>query len=300
MRLNLHLLRIFHAVVEHGSFSLAAEKLAISQPAVSKGVRELENQLDLALLERRSDAAKGPRRIQLTDSGQALFEHARGIFALERVAIEDIQARIGQQRGQLTIGASTTVASYWLPPVIAVLLQQHPDIDVRVFSGNTQTVAQALLECRVDVALVEGQVNERGIKASHWQDEPLQLVMPVAWEQALKQSGPNALRKKTWLVREPGSGTRDVIQQVLQNHGLATVNYLEIGSNEGIARCVAEGLGVSILPTSVIQELVELRKIAVWQDVWDTPLFRPLFLLQLEERPVSPLVNALYEILAGS
>ena len=106
MSLNLHLLRVFFAVAEQRSFSRAAESLFISQPAVSRAVRELEHQVDLALIERGGGGAKGRRGIRLTESGQALFEHARAIFAMERAASEDIRARVGLKRGTLAVGAS--------------------------------------------------------------------------------------------------------------------------------------------------------------------------------------------------
>ena len=107
MRLNLHLLRVFFTVAELRSFSRAAEALFISQPAVSKAVRELECQIGLPLLERGAGGPKSARGVQLTPDGAAVFEHARGIFALERAAIEDVQARVGLQRGRLRVGAST-------------------------------------------------------------------------------------------------------------------------------------------------------------------------------------------------
>src|SRR5438309_11871436 len=116
MHINLHLLRIFCAVAEHKSFSRAADTLFVSQPAVSKAVRELERQLELPLLERGAAGAKG---VRLTANGAALFDHGRGIFALERAAAEDIRARVGLKRGRLAVGASTTIAGYWLPPYAA-------------------------------------------------------------------------------------------------------------------------------------------------------------------------------------
>ncbi len=129
--MNLHLLRLFVAVAESGSFSRAAEGLWISQPAVSKGIRELEHQLDLTLIER--GTGKGFR---LTEAGASLLTHARGIFAMERAALDDVRARVGVQRGSLTIGASTTVASYWLPPYVAAFCAAYPAVVPRVTSNG--------------------------------------------------------------------------------------------------------------------------------------------------------------------
>src|SRR3546814_6140470 len=104
--MNLHRLRMFMAVVEHQGFSRAAEALHVSQPAVSKAVRELEHQLGLSLVER--GGARG-RGVVLTDNGQSLHQHARAIFALERTAMADIRERMALRSGVLRVGASTTV-----------------------------------------------------------------------------------------------------------------------------------------------------------------------------------------------
>src|SRR5690606_38873032 len=119
MALNLHLLRLFFEVVNHSSFSRAADTLCISQSATSKGVRELENQLGLPLIDR-SPKGRSERGLRLTAEGNALYEHARGIFALERAAVDEMQERRGLLRGSVTVGASTTVAAYWLPPYLSV------------------------------------------------------------------------------------------------------------------------------------------------------------------------------------
>src|ERR1700724_1964214 len=109
MQINLHLLRVFFAVAERRSFSRAAEALFVSQPAVSKAVRELEHQLDLPLL--------------------------------ERAASEDISARVGLKRGRLPVGASSTIAGYWLPPYAAEFFRKFPSIELKIGVGNTQMVS---------------------------------------------------------------------------------------------------------------------------------------------------------------
>ena len=298
MHINLHLLRIFFMVADHRSFSRAAEVLRVSQPAVSKAVRELEHQLDLTLIERGSGGARGTKGVRLTDSGSALYEHARGIFALERAALEDIRARIGNQRGRLVVGASTTVAGYWLPPYVAALSTGLPSIDVRVVVGNTQSIAQALIDCELDVALVEGVVDDPRIVATHWRDDQMRLVAhpasPVARRRKL---GTDELNRQPWLMREPGSGTRLVTEDIMQTAGIEPHRRVELGSNEGIARAVAAGLGVAILPECVVRDLAQLGRLKYLRHPVSGQM-RPLYLLQLRERPPSPLVRAFTAILA--
>jgi len=290
---NLHLLRIFAAVAEHRSFSRAAKALFVSQPAVSKAVRQLEHQLDLALMERGA-GARGARGVRLTESGQALFEHARGIFALERAATEEVRARVGLKRGRLSVGASTTIAGYWLPPYAAQFARQLPGAKLQIRVGNTQTVAAALIDCEIDLALVEGQVSDARIAATHWRDDELQIIAaPDAALARRRRPTPQELNAQVWLVRELGSGTREVTDLVMRAQGIQTERTIEFGSNEGIARAVAAGLGMAILPARVVRELVragELKALGFSHSVAGA-LVRPLYLLQLRERPSSPLAR---------
>ncbi|GGO65454.1 LysR family transcriptional regulator [Bowmanella pacifica] len=292
MHLNLHLLRVFMHVAELGSFSRAAERLAITQPAVSKAVTELEHQLDLALLERTRSSLRGRRQWQLTEHGQALLEHARGIFALERAALDDLQARLDCQRGHLHLGASSTIAGYWLTDVMTTFCATYPDAQLSLASANTEEICQALLDCRLDLALVEGQVNDPRIATRHWCDEPLKLVCPADW-----QVNEDSLNQHRWLWREPGSGTRSWMERHLQDAGIIPKASLEIGNNEGIARAVAAGLGLSILPLKVCEELLTLGRLQVLDMSWSRNLHRPLFLLQLKQRPLSPLAAQFRQLL---
>ncbi|HEY3786023.1 MAG TPA: LysR family transcriptional regulator [Steroidobacteraceae bacterium] len=295
MQINLHLLRIFFTVAGHRSFSGAARTLRVSQPAVSKGVRELERQLDLPLLER---TASGARGVHLTVNGTALFEHARGIFALERAASEDIRARVGLQRGRLAIGASTTVAAYWLPAYAAAFARLFPAIDLKIGVGNTQTVCDALIGCEFDIALVEGTIHDARILATHWRDDELRVIAsPDSAVARRRRPSLAELNDNVWLLRERGSGTREVTERLMRTHGISPRRTIEIGSNEGIARGVASGLGVAMLPTCVLGELIVLQQVRPLSFPDEVALVRPLLLLQLKERPPSPLIRALREVL---
>src|SRR5690606_14256978 len=229
MRLNLHLLRVFHTVVTEGSFSAAARELHISQPAVSKAVSELERQLELVLIER--GGARAGQGMVLTDTGQALREHARAIFALEHAAVEELQARSGLKRGELIVGASTTIASYWLPRYLQQFALRWPDIMLKVVAANTQAIVEDLFDCRIDLALVEGPVHKDGIAYYPWKEERLVIIAPPPALWRAGAQGPQdpaaagngtvhwlsggELSDATWLVREHGSGTREVASEHL-------------------------------------------------------------------------------------
>jgi LysR family transcriptional regulator, transcriptional activator of the cysJI operon len=298
MHMNLHLLRIFSSVAEHRSFSRAAAALFISQPAVSKAVRQLEQQLDLPLMERGLGGARSARGVRLTESGQALFEHARGIFALERAATEEVRARVGMKRGRLTIGASTTIAGYWLPPYAAEFARRFPSAELHVRVGNTRVVSEALIGCEIDLALVEGQVNDPRIIASHWRDDELQIIANPAAARRRKHTL-EEMNGRVWLLREPGSGTREVTDLIMRAERITPERTVEFGSNEGIARAVAAGLGIAMLPHRVVRELTRIGELRPLTLHAAAPAFkRPLFRLQLRERPASPLQRAFCELLS--
>jgi LysR family transcriptional regulator, transcriptional activator of the cysJI operon len=292
--MNLHLLRMFMAVVEHAGFSRAAEALHVSQPAVSKAVRELEHQLGLPLLERGGMRGRG---ITLTDHGQSLHQHARAIFAMERAAIADIRDRVDLRKGTLRVGASTTLAGYWLPPHVATFVQRFAQIDFGLRVGNTAEIGHAIAEGRIDVAFVEGVVDDPGIVATRWRDEPLQLVVAADAKLGAKRRASIAeLARQPWLLREAGSGTRQVAQRLLRARGIKPLRLLELGSNEAIARAVAAGAGVALLPAIVVQDLVEMRRIRVVRMADDAGIVRPLFRLELANRPRAPALQAFIDL----
>ena len=194
------------------------EALYISQPAVSKAVKELENQLGVPLFER------GAGKLTLTEAGALLAERGRAILSVEQTAEEDLQALRGLHRGTLRIGSSTTIATYLLPPVIAAFLGSHPAIDLRLTIQNTQTILSLLLEYRLDVALVEGPVADERIECEAWR--PDELVVIAAPGHPLATRGcretvcrVSILEDQLFLIREPGSGTREVGEAALAREG---------------------------------------------------------------------------------
>lgn len=296
MTLNLHLLRVFFEVARERSFSRAARKLFVSQPAVSKAVRELERQLGLPLLER---PGRGTREVRLTEGGEALFQHGRAIFALERSAIEEVRSRVQERRGRLTLGASTTIAGYWLAPYLAELLKDAPEIDLQVRVGNTAAMERGIVDCEIDVALVEGPVHDERIEAMHWRDDPMFIATSATSPLAgIRRPSAALLCEQTWLMREPGSGTREVAQRFMSTYELRPARTLEIWSNEGIARAVAAGVGIALLPSCVVRELQAMKAVAPVRFAHDDPIFRPLYRVELRGRPRSPLWKKFCETLA--
>ncbi|MDX5409360.1 MAG: LysR family transcriptional regulator [Thauera sp.] len=279
--MNLNLLRIYVAVVEAQGFSRAAEALDISQPAASKAVKELETQLDTVLLERQG------RSFQLSEPGRMLFDYGRSIFALEREADEVIRSFGALDRGQLTIGASTTIATYWLPPYLARFHERYPGISLRLVSANTAHITEQLLECGIDVALVEGPVADARFETRAWRED--EMVVIVSREHPLPDDdviAPAALAEHLWVVRERGSGSREATDSILAGLGIAAPQTIEVGSNEAIVQTVAAGAGLGLVPRICARDQLALgrvRRVLPQKG----PLLRQLYRMRLPQRPVS-------------
>jgi DNA-binding transcriptional LysR family regulator len=258
MALNLHHLRLFAAVVNHGGFTKAAESLRLSQPAISKSLNELERQLNLILIDR------GGRGLRLTHAGHTLYARARELFGVEWIAEQELREIRGLKRGVLRIGASTTIATYILPPFLGRFHLRHPGIRIRATSANTRAVLRLLLESRVDVALVEGPVSDPRVDVRPWRDDELVVICHPEHQLLSKTTVDVAmLVQELFIVREPGSGTRVVSARALALHGARLTNTMRVGGTEAIKQAVAAGLGLAIVSRAAAADQLTLGKIAV-------------------------------------
>jgi DNA-binding transcriptional LysR family regulator len=292
--MNLHHLRLFAAVAKYRSFSQAAESLHISQPAVSKTVRELETNLGSPLLER------GPGGVRPTEAGRILLEHAVVLFAAEHAAEEALDALRGLHRGTLRIGASTTIATYYLPPFLSRFHSAYPNLELRITSANTQTVADLLLSRELDVALVEGPIEASDLVVKHWREDELVVVAAVTHALALKSEciDIQALKDELIVFREPGSGTRAVAWQGLKELGFIPTRLLEVSSNEAIIQVVAAGLGIGIVSSVVAADLIAAGRLSTLK-IDGLKILRTLTRLFLPSRQQSPAATAFDRLLDG-
>ncbi|MBZ6075666.1 LysR family transcriptional regulator [Microvirga puerhi] len=290
--MNLHLLRLFDAVARHQSFSRAAEALHVSQPAVSKGVRELEAQLGSPLLER------GPGGVRPTEAGLLLLSHARTVFSAEQAAEEALDALRGLRRGTLRIGASTTIATHFLPPLLGAFHRANPEVDLRLTSANTVTIAGLLTQRELDVAMVEGPLDSGEIIVQPWREDEL-VFIAAATHPLASRAAPlplDALADETIVLREPGSGTRDIAQSALARAGFIPRRIFEVSGNEVIARIVASGLGIGIVSSVVVADQVALGRLKQLS-ISGVILRRSLTRLILPNRQPSPATLAFDRLL---
>ena len=250
--MNLWHLAIFHAVAESGSVSAGASQLRVSQPAVTRQLRQLEAALGSTLLDRL------PRGVRLTESGTLLHDYAQRIFALEKEAETAIHELRQLNTGELAIGASSTIGNYLLPPLLAEYRRHYPGIEISVEISNTQTIEENLLNRRLALGLTEGRLISPELHAEVFlQDQIVPIASaghPLARQHRTRVQ---ALVRETLLQRETGSGTRDFVDQMLQRRHLKFAHTISLGSTEAIKKMVAAGGGVAFVSLLAIQ--AELR-----------------------------------------
>lgn len=294
MALNLQALRVFVAVADQGGFSRAAAVLRLSQPAVSKAVAGLEREVGLPLLER------GAGGVRLTEGGSALHARARELFAVERSAEEELRALRGLDAGVLRIGASTTVATYFLPTLLGAFHAAHPGVALRVTSANTRAVARLLLQRRLDVALVEGPVRHPRLAVAPWRTDDLVVIAPPGHRLAGRPDVPaSALADEPFILRERGSGTRSVAESAFRAHGIVARVALTLGSTEAIKQTVIAGLGLAVVSRAAVADHLASGTLAALSvHGWDVR--RVLTLLRLRGRAPSAAARRFEEALVAN
>ncbi|NLR91141.1 MULTISPECIES: LysR family transcriptional regulator [Flammeovirga] len=247
-------LHVFYEVVQRQSFTKAAESLHISQPAVTKHVRALEEEYGIPLLERKGMI------IHLTAAGEVLKTYCEKIFSLERQLKFDVDAIKDNQGGTIRIGASTTIAQYIIPDVIANFQQKIKDVNIEIKSGNTEAIEKWLLEDIIDIGMIEGDPHRGGLKYIPFLNDELVLVASTKFDDAKDNNItiPQFL-KKPLVMREQGSGTRKIIENELEKRGineddLNIIMYLD--TTESIKRYIAASPNYAILSIySILDEL---------------------------------------------
>ncbi len=293
--MNLNHLFLFRAVAEAGGFSRAAERIHVSQPAISMQVGELEEQLGLALFHRLG------RGVKLTAAGELLLGYAQRLGALA-VEAERAMAEVrGLRRGHLAIGASTTIGVYLLPNLLGEYRQLYPDIDLQFDIANTEDIERRLADGTLDAGLTEGLTPK---------SEELEIVV-FLWDQLVPIARPDHPRLKLgsrpltlgqlcaepMIVREAGSGTREVIERALAKRGQKLQRTtMVLGSTEVIKRAVAAGLGVAIVSHLTIQTELASGQLAILP-VHGFQLSRPLHRLCWRNRAGNPATLAFLALL---
>jgi DNA-binding transcriptional LysR family regulator len=253
--MTLDQLRTFVAVAERQHMTQAAQFLNVAQSAVSHAIATLEAHHDTKLFDRVG------RRIELTEAGEVFLAEARAVLARAEAAELALSEFSNLKRGTLSVMASQTIASYWLPRYLVGFRVAYPQIQIRLTIGNTAQVARAVETGGAELGFVEGAVdNESFVSAPVARDQMVVVVGPEHVWTSRARLTPNDLLQGEWVMREPGSGTRSVFEEDLMRLGIepgALRVVLELPSNEAVRAAVEAGLGATAISATVAAPSIE-------------------------------------------
>lgn len=240
-----HKLKVFCTVAETKSFSKTSEIIHLTQPAVSLQIQALEEIYETKLFDRSSNL------ITLTDAGEILYKYAKDILSLYAAVTKEIGKITGLTKGSIAIGASTTIGNYLLPALISDFKKSRLKIKIHVLIGNTKKIVDLLNSGAIDIGLVEGEPSKHKIKTEPIIKDELVFIVPPFHPWA-KKKGVSILEvtKEPFILREEGSGTRQIIEKYLLSHGISIDDMriaLVLGSTESIKEAVQNGIGISII-----------------------------------------------------
>jgi DNA-binding transcriptional LysR family regulator len=261
MHVTLRQLQIFRAIALSGSTTAAAQSVPLSQSAASAALNELERILNARLFDRVG------KRLLLNDEGRALLPTALAVLDGARNLETAFLSAKHAALVNLHLFASTTIGNYILPRLLARFRDLMPRAQVQLQIGNTRDVVTAVREFAADLGLIEGPCHASDIVVVPWLEDELVIVAspmhPLAKAAKRGRLTAEQLSEACWLLREPGSGTREAVEQSLLPHLVNVRSTMTLGSSESIKNSVAEGLGVSCLSRYVVQDLADADRLSV-------------------------------------
>ena len=287
---TLRQLRVFEAAARHLHFGRAAQELHLTQPAVSIQLKQLEGQVGLPLFEQMG------RRMHLTQAGEELLRHTRELLARFREAEAAIETLKGAGGGELHI-AVTSTAQYFAPKLLAGFRRGHPEVKVKLDVSNRETVIRALAENVVDLAVMGRAPRGLDTVAVAFAEHPLAIVASPTHALAAARRVPlSRLAGGTFMIREPGSGTRNAMERFFAAHEFRPAETIEMSSNETIKQSVMAGMGVSFLSLHTVNLELATGRLCVLR-VSGTPVMRDWYVIHRERKRLSPAASAFKQFL---
>ncbi len=286
-------LRALRAVADTGSVTAAARELFVTAPAISMQIRQFEQIAGLPLLERAGE------KFVLTSAGREALRAARTVDA----AIDELDTALetlrGGVAGHVSVGLVST-AKYFAPRIVGAFARTHPGVKVTMTVGNREQMLKALRDFSIDIAIMGRPPEDQSCIADPIGDHPHLIVAEPGHRLARRRKfDPPLLTEETFVVREPGSGTRNLMERFLEQAGVAPRYGLEIDSNETIKQAVMAGLGVAFISAhTVAAELAEGRLVKL--DVRGLPVVRTWYVMRRRDRRPLPAVREMQEFIVAN
>jgi DNA-binding transcriptional LysR family regulator len=253
-------LRAFVAIAELGTFTAGAQRVHVTQAAISMQIRQLENELGTKLF------VRAPRRVMLTEAGDHLLVRARHILREHDAAIDEVAELAGAQRGRLRVGtASAMVTTDVLPQLLKEVRKQHANPDITVASGTSEALVQQILAGELDVAFVSLPVDARGITTERLSEDQLVAIASPRHRLAKQKTiSAYTLAGEKLILGERGGNTRRLIDQFFAQAGVTLHVAMELSRQAAIRRMVEEDMGVGIVPLQSVADAVAKGRLVRW------------------------------------
>ncbi len=292
--ISLRQLEVFLAVARHGQVTRAARSLHLTQSAASMALRQLERLLDASLFHR----LRG--KLLLTERGRLLLTEAPDLVERVGALPELLSGRGRQLRGELRIASSTTIGRHLIAPMLGRFSNLHPLVRITLSIGNATVAARALKSYEADVAYVEGSIADAPLEVWPWRKDQMQIIVSAAkWRRRSRTLRREQLGSLDWVMREPGSGTREILEQALAAISLPLpTERLRLEDSEAILSAVASGFGVACLSSLVVDESVRAGRLVVLRAPW-LKLERTLWCAVRRGARAGPLQQAFIDFASG-
>ncbi|MCC2681137.1 MAG: transcriptional regulator, LysR family [Nitrosospira multiformis] len=290
LHITLRQLKVFESVARHLSFSRAAEYLHLTQPAVSMQIKQLEDTIELPLFEQMG------KKIYLTDAGRELYHYSRAIsqqLADMELALDELK---GLERGRLNISVVST-ANYFAPHLLAKFCQRYPHITVSLNVSNREIVLKQLSDNVIDLAIMGQPPEGLDIATESFMENPLVVIAPPQHPLCKVRKIPvKRLEQETFLVREPGSGTRSAMERFFASHHISLSRGMETDTSEAIKQAVQAGMGLGITSLHTVELELETKRLKIL-DVEDFPIMRYWHIVHRKHKRLSSVAQAFQEFL---
>ncbi|WP_373599880.1 LysR substrate-binding domain-containing protein [Paraclostridium bifermentans] len=235
--------KTFIAVVEHQNFTKAGESINLSQPTVSTHIKNLENYFNTTLINR----SIKQKTISITDNGYLLYKRAREIITSIESIKDELNSMSNSIKGHIKIGASLTIAEYFLPNFLALFSSKYPEIELEMLIENTHKICDKVKSSNLDIGLVEGTLASFDFNQKFFFKDNMVLTFSPKSDIDSGNFNLDSIKNKKWIVREDGSGTREYLNIFLSTHKITPKQIMVLGSNYAVKEAIKNNLGISII-----------------------------------------------------
>jgi len=293
MNLTLRQLRVFEAVGRLKNFTRAAEELHLSQPAVSMQIKQLESNVGLALFDQVG------KKISLTAAGHEMYQMSRIIDNQLNETEQILEDMKGFRHGRLIIAVAST-ANYFAPKLYAAFKREYAAITLNLDVTNREGLLAHLESNDLDMVIMGLPPKEIDVEAQAFLDNPLVVIAPPAHPLAKRERiDMERLQEETFIMREPGSGTRIAMERFFAEQGAELTTGMEMSSNEAIKQAVQAGLGLGIVSLHTLEMEIDTNRLVVL-DVDAFPILRHWYIVHRKGKRLSPLAQAFKEFILGN